>query len=260
MTTPTTTVRVSGAEGILSVIPSILGFHPADSVVVVGLRGPNGRVGPVSRLDLAHAQLDEPVERIAHTLRNHSDRAVVVFYGAARDENHVVDRLEAAGLPVVSVGFTGNEPQPLNAQVQATSALNGRAVLPDRGALIASIEPTGAPPAPYTVALLMRLTTPADRDELLGEAIVGADVWLPNLIAACQQTPDAVGTEAANLLAVTGIVAYRTGDGALANAALDRAFRIEPGHRLAALMRAFIDGGMPPEHLDGIAADMHPEK
>ena len=252
----TAAIKVSGAEGILSVIPSILGFHPADSLVVVGLSGEHGRVGPVSRLDLANAGMREPVEQIAHTLRDHSDRAVVVFYGAARDENHVVDRLEAAGLPVVSVGYTGNEPQPLNAQVQATSALNGRAVLPDRGALAASIEPTGAPPAPYTALLLRRLTTPADRDELLGEAIVDADAWLPNLIAACQQTWDLVGMEAANLLAVTGIVAYRTGDGALANAALARAFRIEPGHRLAALMRAFIDGGVPPEHLDGIAADI----
>jgi hypothetical protein len=43
MSDMSSTIRVAGREGLLSAIPVLLGFHPADSVVIACL-GKNNRV------------------------------------------------------------------------------------------------------------------------------------------------------------------------------------------------------------------------
>lgn len=52
MDTPTT-LRISRPDDLLAVLPYRLGFRPRNSVVLLGLRGPRGRLGLVSRADLA---------------------------------------------------------------------------------------------------------------------------------------------------------------------------------------------------------------
>ncbi|WP_029287783.1 DUF4192 domain-containing protein [Cellulomonas sp. HZM] len=55
----TETLRVNEPRELLALIPHRLGFRPRESVVVVGLREPRGRVGLVMRVDLEH--LADPV-------------------------------------------------------------------------------------------------------------------------------------------------------------------------------------------------------
>jgi hypothetical protein len=59
-------------------------------------------------------------------------------------------------------------------------------------------------------------------------------------------------TQASALLALT---AYLRGDGALAGVALDAALNACPHHSLSGLLRAALDGGLPPELLRGVAED-----
>jgi hypothetical protein len=54
---------------------------------------------------------------------------------------------------------------------------------------------------------------------------------------------------------VLALVAYRNGDGALANVALDRALAIDPDYRLAVLVREFVVNGVHPTELDTLIID-----
>lgn len=57
------------------------------------------------------------------------------------------------------------------------------------------------------------------------------------------------------ILSILALVAYRSGDGALANVALERALRIDPEYRLAALTQEFIAQGVHPTELDSLIID-----
>jgi len=54
---------------------------------------------------------------------------------------------------------------------------------------------------------------------------------------------------------VLAMVAYRHGDGALAQLAVDRCLLAEPEHRLAHLMIAIMSAGIHPDQLDAIVGD-----
>ncbi|WP_111765486.1 DUF4192 domain-containing protein [Nakamurella deserti] len=54
------------------------------------------------------------------------------------------------------------------------------------------------------------------------------------------------------VLAVLALVAYRSGDGALANVALERALAVDPEYRLAILIREFVVNGVHPTELDSL--------
>lgn len=73
-------------------------------------------------------------------------------------------------------------------------------------------------------------------------------LWL----ALVRATPAPERAEPAALLALT---AYLRGDGALAGVALDVALDACPHHSLSGLLRAALDGGLPPELLRGVAED-----
>lgn len=73
-------------------------------------------------------------------------------------------------------------------------------------------------------------------------------LWL----ALVRATPAPERAEPAALLA---LAAYLRGDGALAGVALDAALNACPHHSLSGLLRAALDGGLPPELLRSIAAD-----
>lgn len=69
------------------------------------------------------------------------------------------------------------------------------------------------------------------------------------LITAASLSADAYCVEPCTVLAA---VAYRHGDGALAQIALDRALRVRPRHRLAGLLRAAFSSGLSPAQLDAL--------
>ena len=73
-------LKVSGPRGLLAVVPSMLGFHPQESVVMLCLHGPRRRVGPVARVDLPPGR-DRPLaEHLAEHARRYADEVVVVSY------------------------------------------------------------------------------------------------------------------------------------------------------------------------------------
>jgi hypothetical protein len=79
-------------------------------------------------------------------------------------------------------------------------------------------------------------------------AVAAERLWL----ALVRATPAPERAEPAALLAFT---AYLRGDGALASVALEVALEACPHHSLSTLLRAALDGGLPPELLRGVARD-----
>ncbi len=327
-------LKVSGPQGLLAVVPTMLGFHPQESLVMLCLRGPRRRVGPVARVDLPPGR-DRPLaDHLAEHARRYADEVVVVSYQTARRRPPFLDellgRLAAAGVDVMDaiVVRDGRARPALNRamershpgipvpdvddpQVQALTAagaLAGRNVLADRDELRRSIAgPTGdrldraergidaaaagqlpaVGPADETAdtardpdrvdaippnlaalvehslrqftdtgrvepevatALAVIVNDVVIRDAMIARAVVEMDrPWLPMLIAAAGWTPDA---QAPQLCAVLAVTAYRHGDGALAQVAVDRCLAAEPGHRLAHLLMAIMAAGLHPDELE----------
>lgn len=75
------------------------------------------------------------------------------------------------------------------------------------------------------------------------------DSRLHGWFAACRLLPDDGGAATASMLTVGAHLAWWSGDGALAGDALDRALRIDPTHRLAALLAGVCEQGIPPRPL-----------
>jgi hypothetical protein len=81
----TTLIRARGPRELLAYVPYRLGYRPRDSVVLVGLRGPRGRVGLVVRVDvddLADLERGPQVARtvLAHLSADGARRVVLVVY------------------------------------------------------------------------------------------------------------------------------------------------------------------------------------
>ncbi len=96
-----------------------------------------------------------------------------------------------------------------------------------------------------------------DHPHFRDEAIVWAlhhldDASVPLFIALATWTPD---ISCAQICTVLAIVAYRQGDGALAQVAVDRVLLVDPSHRLSGLLVAMMHAGMPPHLLDSMLSD-----
>uniref|UniRef100_UPI000ADF4B3B DUF4192 domain-containing protein n=1 Tax=Cellulosimicrobium cellulans TaxID=1710 RepID=UPI000ADF4B3B len=81
----TTLIRARSPRELLAYVPYRLGYRPRDSVVLVGLRGPRGRVGLVVRVDvddLADLERGPQVARtvLAHLSADGARRVVLVAY------------------------------------------------------------------------------------------------------------------------------------------------------------------------------------
>jgi hypothetical protein len=94
-------VRVGSADGVLAIVPHLLGFHPADSLVVLGISGPHGRIRLAFRYDLP----DPPDRGLSADIAAHAatvlDRenlttAIVVGYGPGQTVTGVVDVVATA--------------------------------------------------------------------------------------------------------------------------------------------------------------------
>ena len=324
-------MRLHGPTGLVAAVPSLLGFHPTESLVLLCLAGPRGRVGPIARVDL-EGPFD--VVGLARQLLGYAVRyaesAAVVCYtdsvGRPKLLDAVVSALDGAGVPLLDVltvrdgvirhAATQDEestdrglpvPGPDDSQVMAMRAVRvceGRSVLPDRKALARSISaPEGDALEDARLAVLgwgeelarvaaglaveqiddelthraLRALTRARRElrqcgrvaggtatELsvlltsvpVRDAVIARvvsrydDGWVPTLISVATHCPP---EEAAPTCAVLAAAAYRYGDGALAQVALDRCLAAEPEHRLAHLLLSIMAAGIPPDELAGLA-------
>ncbi|KAB1108814.1 DUF4192 domain-containing protein [Micromonospora aurantiaca] len=171
-------LSVRSPADMVAAVPYLLGFHPADSVVVVAVRG--RRVVFAARGDLPAPGVDPgPAARhLAQVVaRQDADAATVVGYGPAARVTGVVDAigdaLTAAGLVVLDAlrvtegrwfSYLCVEPSccppegtpydPAASQVSAAAVFAGQVALPDRAALAAQVSPLDGP-----VRLAMRRAT-----------------------------------------------------------------------------------------------------
>jgi hypothetical protein len=170
-TRPAPLLRVGSPESLLAVVPRLLGFHPARSLVVVGAGPPRGRIQVAFRYDLP-----EPPDRgaaakiAAHAAavlaRHQLTLAVVVGYGPGPLVTPVADALVGAlrqaevtlhDMLRVDSGrywsYSCQDPHccppdgvpfdPDDHPAAETMAAAGNKVLRDRAALAATIAPLG---------------------------------------------------------------------------------------------------------------------
>jgi hypothetical protein len=166
-------LRVRGPGDLVQAIPYLLGFHPARSLVLLGLAG--GRVVVTARMDLA--DLAE-VELLATTVASMSGGGADKFVGVVFDDNarpdlrddsgllpwsgaavEVADAVEATGAALDDVllvaegrlwSYTCTVPaccppegrvlEP-NSEVAATATYAGLVALPSRAAVAALLDP-----------------------------------------------------------------------------------------------------------------------
>jgi Domain of unknown function (DUF4192) len=109
---PRCRVKIGSADGILAVIPHLLGFHPSDSLVVLGIAGPHARIRLAFRYDLPdppESDLAQDIAEHAGTVlgRQHLTTVIAVGYGSHQIVTPVVDvvipALRAAGVTVQEV-------------------------------------------------------------------------------------------------------------------------------------------------------------
>ena len=167
-----TVVKLNELNDIVNAVPYLLGFTPTESIVVVSMRGERERLEFTLRLDLLPSEHDEQVAgMLAERMKFARADAVMVFVysedepteqGLPRRE--LVDRVgKAMSMPVRDAvlvtdarvwsylcddvvccppaGRPRLQSTPGSLALSAAHALNGRALLPDRDAVVASVQP-----------------------------------------------------------------------------------------------------------------------
>lgn len=106
---PETRVRLSAPADILAVVPYLLGFHPSDSLVLLGIGGPQLRVRLSTRMDLPPVGQDDLVEEAADRFvqmvaAQSVSQAILVAYGeeprAGRAAGVVSAALRSQGIKI----------------------------------------------------------------------------------------------------------------------------------------------------------------
>lgn len=112
----------------------------------------------------------------------------------------------------------------------------------------------GAGTTPSLLADLVAVMTHVSiRDVVISWGIQRiADEPLPMVMEIARWTPD---DDAGPICLALAIIAYREGDGALANVALDRVLKVEPKNRLAGILVATFSSGVHPSELDRLVLD-----
>ena len=168
---PAAPVRVGLASpvSVLAVVPSLLGFHPSSSLVVLGVSGPRNRISLTFRYDLPDPPDDDLAADIAAHAREVLTReaipaAILIGYGpadpVAQAALAAVTALLDAGVDVIEVlraeggrcfSVTCQNPDccppegtpfdPCSHPAAAALKEAGRDVLPDRAALARTLQP-----------------------------------------------------------------------------------------------------------------------
>ncbi len=127
--------------------------------------------------------------------------------------------------------------------------LRGRTVaLAD--ALLDAVSEGGAVDGQDAAQLAVGLEDVLARDEVATRMLDRSAALLAVLVQVVRLVGAPVDAPTCALLAW---VAYGSGDGALANIALDRALAAQPEHSLGLLLRACLDAGLPPDELRDVA-------
>jgi hypothetical protein len=121
----------------------------------------------------------------------------------------------------------------------------------------AQVQQDGVVKVEQAAALAVVLDDAFVRDAVLRRAVAELDEpWVPMLISCATWTPDPL---AASVCSVLAVAAYRHGDGALAQIAVDRTLAAEPENPLAHLMIAIMSAGLRPEVLEQMAVHDFPD-
>jgi Domain of unknown function (DUF4192) len=168
-------VRISSAADVLAIVPHLLGFHPADSMVVIGAGRPRDRIDLAFRYDLPDPpNAGQAADIAAHALSVLSRRrlrtVIGIGYGAGRLVTPVADALAAglrqAGLRLCELmrvdggrywSYICHNPAccpaegvPFDVRAHPAAAamiVAGMAAYPDRGALARTLAPASGPAA-----------------------------------------------------------------------------------------------------------------
>ncbi|MEV0430577.1 DUF4192 domain-containing protein [Micromonospora sp. NPDC050495] len=167
--TDTNRLPIGSPADLLTAVPYLLGFHPADSLVTVGVAG--ARVVVAGRADLPEPSgiatwidgiADAKIRMLRHAA---ATRAIAIGYGPATTVTPAIDaitaRLAAAGLDVLEAlrvtdgryfsylchnpaccPTDGTPVDPHRSDVTMHAIVAGCRALPDRAALVASVAPT----------------------------------------------------------------------------------------------------------------------
>jgi hypothetical protein len=172
--TPECTITVRSPAELLAVTPYVLGFHPADSVVVIGMDGRSVAFG--ARYDLPPPQRDDSEEIAAIVAAQPIQMVTVIGYGPPIRVTPVVLRLAHAltglGVRVDDVlrvtdgrwwSYVCDNPRccppegkpchPPDNAIAAQAVFRGQVALPDRQALVGQVAAvTGAARAAMVAA------------------------------------------------------------------------------------------------------------
>lgn len=313
MTRPAASVRLSGPGELAAALPVLLGFVPRESVVLVCLDGT--RIGLTVRCDLPPAALAGAlVDDLRRRLARAGAGRVHAFLCTEEPGDDPWPRLSALlrGLPAELVdlvlvrdgrwrsllcadtaccpsdGLPLPEQAPALTLVRAEAALRGRAVLPDRSALVAALRPPVVPPEVLAALgatelalaqevvqdgraacrarlldafrealvkgrgsgeLAVALHDVRVRDAVLAWSLRREERLLTLLLDLARTTPAPYD---APVCACLAWVAYQRGDGALTQVALDRALATDAQHGLAVLLQQALDGQVPPRTLRAV--------
>ncbi|MEO3788445.1 DUF4192 domain-containing protein [Actinocorallia sp. B10E7] len=280
---------------LVSAVPYMLGFHPSDSLVVIGCGGPRGSCALRYDLTLPPAA----ALHLAEVLTFHGfETAMLAGYGPRERVDPAialaVRALSATGIRVhetvrVHEGRFWSDSCDGRGQELATTALAAQAVLdglvalPDRDSLAATIAPLPDPvraralretelvggevavseglalvrelagrlergQPPPSMPRIARLTVALSEIRVRDEAWVRIDPCsLPPHLEfwrhVLRRTAPSYRAAPASLFAYCAFV---SGDGGLANLALDLALEADPGYSMALLLRQAIASGMHP--------------
>lgn len=308
-------VRLSGPGELAAALPVLVGFVPRESLVLVCLDGL--RVGLTVRCDLPDpaledALVDDLVRRVRLSGAERTYVAVCTDEAGPAPRSRLVARLHelpAALLDVLLVrdgrwrsllcrddaccppgGLPLPEQAPALTLVRAQAALQGRAVLPDRAALVTALQPPVLPSEGLaalrqaedrlsqevadagraacrrrlvqalrralhtgrgTPELALALHDVMVRDEVLTWVLRREERLYSLLLDLARTTPAPYDAPACTCLAW---VAYQRGDGAAAQVALDRALATDAEYGLARLLQQALDGQVRPRELRGVVA------
>ncbi|HEX6077661.1 MAG TPA: DUF4192 domain-containing protein, partial [Micromonosporaceae bacterium] len=311
------------ASDLLAAVPYLIGFHPSDSLVLVGFG--DRMVRFLARADLPEPGDPEPVRQLAEIAgRQAIEETALVGYGPpARVDAAILDlcvALEEAQLPVREAlrvtddrywSYLCQDPaccpadgtpfQVASSPIAASAVVAGCVALPDRAALERQVEPIqGAEREAFAVATahadrrIRKALMSGDQASIRNRLVRGGErlldraldsyptgkrladataAWLSVLLLvdefvslAWQRVAAATGSahvalwgdltrraEPAYLPVVAtllGYAAWRTGDGALAGIAVQRALRIDPEYRPARVMDTLLTTGTPPDAVE----------